>query len=402
MSENKQIKIKTYGRGVEEVSGSLNCGTDYSLKYVEGDPLSVYRFYLTGENFSLEITPSRGLSIRDFTCQGRQMFWNAPLGNLSDPAVIDIEKSMLINGEPVKGTGWLEYFASHIEMLGLDNWGVPIEKNGRVLGLHGNASSIPVAESILEEKDDRVIISGAFYINDPNNVMQKEGRGPDYFKVEKNIEFYNEKPVLLIRDRISNISNEARFPDWGYHVQLHPEEGCRYLIPSKEVKERGRGIPEPGFEVWKKAKVPEVREERGFIHKNLLISDSVFPDGSKGVETLLHYKDGIGIKCIIPPSPYTMSWFSCGGKDGTEFMIPGTNRSPDKKLLQKNWDGVGPEIGASALDHDGDTDPGITQGVLEPGESMEVQIYLELLEKKEAEKLLEQIERYGSGVPSRN
>jgi len=37
----------------------------------------------------------------------------------------------------------------------------------------------------------------------------------------------------------------------------------------------------------------------------------------------------------------------------------------DPKL--RNSDGVGPEIGASALDHDGDTDPGVIQFEIKPG-----------------------------------
>ncbi|RKX85598.1 MAG: hypothetical protein DRP58_05600, partial [Spirochaetes bacterium] len=232
MAERKQLKIKCYGKGVSEVRGTLSCDTEYSLKHIEGDPTSVYRFYLTGDNFSLEITPSRGLSVRDFTCRGRQMFWNAPLENLSDPDRIDMKKAMIINGESVKGTRWLEYFASHIEMLGLDNWGVPVEKDGKVMGLHGNASSVPVTEIILEERDDRVVVSGSFYIHDPNEVLEEDNKSSRYFKVEKAIEFYNERPVLVIKDKITNISGTPRFPDWGYHVQLKPEEGCRYLIPS--------------------------------------------------------------------------------------------------------------------------------------------------------------------------
>ena len=394
MAVSKQFKIKCYGKGAEEVSGTLSCGTEYSLQHVKGDHLSVYRFYLTGENFSLELTPSKGLSVRDFTCLGRQVFWNAPLGYLPDPSEIDMEKSMIINGEVVKGTRWLEYFSSHVEMLGLDNWGVPVEKNGRIMGLHGNVSSVPVTELVLEEKDDKIVITGSFSIHDPNEVLLEDEKSIKYFKVEKSIEFYIKKPILLIKDRITNISGTPRFPDWGYHVQLRPEAGCRYLIPSKKVKERGKGIPENGFEFWKKATIPNIREERGVLHKNLLISDNAFPDGSRGVETLLHYSDGAGLKCIIPPSPYTMSWFSCGGKDGTEFMIPGENGNADRKLLSKNWDGVGPEIGASALDHDGDTDPAIIQSEIKPDESVELQIYLELLEQDSTQKLLIQIEDF--------
>ncbi len=388
------MNIKCYSKGAKQVDGSLDCGARYSLKHVKGDPDSVFRFYLENDNFSLEITPTKGLSVRDFSYNGRQFFWESPLETLPDPKKVFMEGSLLINGKPEKGTRWIEYFASHIEMLGLDNWGIPREKDGRILGLHGNVSSIPVEEIKVEEKRGIIAVSVFFSVYDPNNIFPKDSSDLPYFRVERWIELYLEKPVLLVKDRITNISRERRFPDWGYHVQLRPEAGCRYLIPSGDVKKRGGGIPEEGFDFWKEAAVPEVREERGYIHKGLKVTENAFPNGLSGVETLLHYKDVSGIKCVIPPSPYTLSWFSCGGKNGFEFIIPGKAGEPDRKLLHKNWDGVGPEIGASALDHDGDTDPSMVQEPLEPGESMELQIYLELLGKEAAGKLLKKIEGF--------
>ncbi len=390
-----KLNIKCYGDGTQPVDGFLDCRVRYSLKHVKGDPDSVFRFYLESDSFSLEVTPTKGLSVRDFSYNGRQFFWKSPLENLPDPKKVFIEGSMLLNGKPEKGTRWIEYFASHIEMLGLDNWGIPREKGGRILGLHGNVSSIPVEEIRVEEKKGIIAVSGFFNVYDPNNIYPKDFSELPYFKVEKRIVLDLEKPALLVRDRITNIRRERRFPDWGYHVQLRPEAGCRYLIPSGEVKKRGGGIPEEGFDFWREAAVPVEREERGFIHKGLEVTENAFPDGSPGVETLLRYKDGSGIKCVIPLSPYTLSWFSCGGKNGSEFIIPGKAGEPDRKLLHRNWDGVGPEIGASALDHDGDTDPSMVQDFLEPGESVELQIYLELLEREAAGKILKKIESFG-------
>ena len=63
MRDIKPICIKCYGNNVKAITGTLDCGVTYTLKHVDGDPFSVHRFYLTGEKFSLELTPTKGLSI---------------------------------------------------------------------------------------------------------------------------------------------------------------------------------------------------------------------------------------------------------------------------------------------------------------------------------------------------
>jgi hypothetical protein len=67
-----------------------------------------------------------------------------------------------------------------------------------------------------------------------------------------------------------------------------------------------------------------------------------------------------------------MSWFSCGGADSDEFLMP-----DGSKWLHRNWHGVGPEIGASALDHDGDVDPNAVVNELAPSESTVLNIVVE-------------------------
>jgi len=67
-----------------------------------------------------------------------------------------------------------------------------------------------------------------------------------------------------------------------------------------------------------------------------------------------------------------MSWFSCGGAEDDEFLLP-----DGSKWLHRNWDGVGPEIGASPLDHDGDVDPEVEVSELDPGESTSLNILIE-------------------------
>ena len=368
--------LSTFGPGTAEVPTFKEAGVSARLSHAPGDPDSVYRLYIEREGCSVELCPSKGLSVRDTTLSERQIFWDAPLPNLPDPLDINLAGDMLINDNPMPGSTWVAYFAAHVEMLGLKNWGMACKSDEtELLCLHGNASMIPIKELTVELSNGGAVIQGSFFIRDANGCWPPSGL-PPLFKVTKRIELLPGRNSLLLTDTIKNVSDKALFPDWGYHVQLRPEPGCRFTIPSESALPRGGGRLPDDYQLWHEAPNPPKREERGFIHKGIRYA-ARFPDGSPGCETLLTYPDGSGIRCLLPPSPYLMSWFSCGGADDDEFLWP-----DGSKWLHRNWDGVGPEIGASSLDHDGNTDPGVTVEELKPGESTLLNILIEPFLKK--------------------
>jgi len=385
----------TYGSDAQTFSRKKLGNFYLSCSHIQGDPEKVFRIYIESPcGLNLEITPSKGMSLRDCSYQNRQMFWDSPMENLPDPEEVDLLSTVICDETPVPGLGWIRYFASHVEMLGLQNWGMNrTEKNRKMYGLHGNVSNIPVEKVIAETLPDRLRITGSFTVYDANDIFPQPGSSPHY-KITKQIDIFSNDPAIFQTDTIQNLSDETVIPDWGYHVQLRPEQGCQYLIPSKDVSERfGAEIPED-FEFWKPAKEDTVREERGYIHKKLNV-ENAFCDGSNGVRTLLKYENSPGTEVIIPHSPYTLGWYSCGGAIGENFLIPSDIPGIDpSKLLMKNWDGVGPEIGASDLDHMGNTDPDISAISLSPGEDMTVKLEFRLLDTERTLDLEKKITDY--------
>lgn len=385
--------IRCYGEHADKGYNKSAENFSVSLKHVTGDPEKVYRLYAATDDFSVELTPSKGLSVRDVFFKGKPMFWEPPLDTLPDPERIDMNAPLLINGSKVDGTFWAACFASHIEMMGLENWGMPVERNGRFFPLHGNVSNTPVTEVSIALSPEKVMISGSFLVYDAAGIHIQPPGPPPKFKITKSVEVSAREPSIFLKDTITNVSGEARFPDWGYHIQLRPEPGCRYLVPSKHLKLRGGGQVPRDHEEWRPAENSAVRIETGIIHKDLLCGP-VFPDGSPGVKSLLRYSDGSGIICIIPPSPYTQSWSSRGGGDGSEFQFLPRDGGAPGRIFSKNWDGVGPEIGASDLDHEGDIDPAILQKELDPGESVTLPVYLRFAGNEEARRLQTEIDAY--------
>jgi hypothetical protein len=94
----------------------------------------------------------------------------------------------------------------------------------------------------------------------------------------------------------------------------------------------------------------------------------------------------------VPPSPYFQTWFCNGGKGSKEF----TDRNGES-ILMKNWDGMGLEIGSSALDHDGNIDKTVSyEPDLNPGTHRTIRLKIEWLDEPGAQDLETTINAYKS------
>ena len=343
------------------------------------DDESVRRLRLEFGDALLELVPAKALGVLGCSFAGRELFWEPPLDRIPDPARLDLSASILINGEPQPGARWLEGFLCGVELMGLGNWGMfGRNAEGELLTLHGNVSYVPVPSvEIGIDADGRLVCEGTLRIYNDLDCVRPGIDSCAVWEVTRRIILDPAGRRLQLEDTITNLTRVPRFADWAYHIQLRPVDGCRLLFPSASVAPRFGGECEPDFETWRPAADPAIREERGYIHKKLASE-------SGRVTALLRYPDGSGIETRIPHAPYTLSWNSCGGAMSREFLLP---EKPETPFIPRPWDGVGPEIGASALDHDGNTDPEVVEDALAPGESRRIEISIALLENREAEKL---------------
>jgi hypothetical protein len=338
----------------------------------------------------VELLPSKGLSLGQAWIKGKPVFWEAPI-NLPDTETIDLwSDEVCINGVPAKGFTFLKTLVAGIELYGLKNWGMPVEKDGRLELLHGETSNIPVSEiQYSVEKDVCTIQSGFDYRSFEGDVkLPWYLRGEALFRVTRKLVLKEDIPEINLEDIIENISNRSLIPDWGYHITFRPEDGARYRVPSRSVSERsGNELPDD-IETWHKAADEKVRTETGIIHKGLLQKKSA--DGKKVSASLLIYPDSTGIAVTTTPALYFQTWFCCGGKDSKEFTFRN-----GESLLKRNWDGMGIEIGSSPLDHDGNTDNSVDYNAeLKPGEAAKINIGISFTEGNELLSMAEEFELY--------
>jgi len=383
---NSIITIPVHGPNLQESWEQKNPDFTVGLGKEPGDGPSVRRLLIEAGEARLVLLPSKGLTLLSCSFSGTELFWEPPLEKIPDPEEIDLAGDLLINGKPQAGARWIATFLGGVELMGLDNWGMfGRGEKGELLTLHGNASNIPVYTAELSQTGTGdIICTGSFTVYGSCDTVKTGGEARETWRVARRVTLSPARRGVEIQDTITNLSAEPRFPDWGYHIQLRPEPGCRLLIPSGKVRPRFGDVPEAGFETWRPAVDESVREERGYIHQNLLARDG-------RVDTLLLYPDGAGIRASIPHAPYTMAWNSAGGARGREFLLP---ERPEEPLIPSSWNGVGPEIGASALDHDGDTDPQVTEEILAPGAHRTLTLSFALLTSGEAERLEGEISGY--------
>lgn len=367
----------------------IEAGSSVSLVHRSGDPPTVNRIIASISGFDVELLPSKGFSVGQVYLNGQPKFWDPPIG-ICDPDDLNLfSDEIAINGTPAPGFTFLKTFCGGIEFYGLRNWGMPVsdEKTGFNHPIHGETSNIPVDLCDVEINDREIILSASFIYrkmsDNSNGIWYLQGS--ELFEVTRRVIIRKDKEQIILIDKIKNISNKSLRPDWGYHVTFMPTDGSRLLVPSSTVENRsGEKVPD-NFDKWTPANNNAVREEIGIIHKGLKTVSSEMGDLAY---VLVVHPGQSGIKVSFPATPYFQTWFCKGGANSPEF----TTVDGGKPLFSKNWDGIGIEIGSSALDHNGNTEPVVAKPAsLQPDEAITIRLKLEFPDRKDTDKISKEI-----------
>ena len=385
-----ELKFDVKNLALNPVNSVKTNGFSISLFHREEDPVTANRIEISNGVTRIELQPSKGLSVGQAWFNNLPVFWEAPIG-LPDTETIDLwSDEVMINGQPAPGFTFLKTFCGGIELYGLNNWGMPKTQNDELYPLHGETSNIPVDEVELTVHDNQLILEGMFLyrtFNGDKNVLWYK-RGGAIFVVTRKIILDTGSLAFRIEDTILNIGNQEQLPEWGYHITFRPEDGAKLLVPSKSAEERGGGTLPNDLETWRPAQNPVLRTETGIIHKGLL--HETLPDGFQRSIILVQYPERYGIIARFPVAPYFQTWFCNGGLGSDEFTF-----SDGTSLLQKNWDGMGIEIGSGALDHNGNTDPAVQySAILKAGEKITIPISIEFADSQKSDEIATHIRNY--------
>lgn len=345
-------------------------GFRIQVYHAENDPISANRVKVSSDLVELELLPSKGFSLAQSWISGQAIFWEAPIA-LCDTENLDLwSDEIKINGNPAPGFTFLKTLVAGVELYGLKNWGMPVILDGQLHPLHGETSNIPVDEvqfSVENENTCTIVSSFIYRSFIGNRNLPWYDRGEALFKVTKKVILTKDSLEFKLEDSIENISDTKQTPDWGYHITFRPEEGAVLKVPSKRFQERNHNPLPDDFETWHKAVDKKVRTETGIVHQELR--------DESGVTSVLTYPNQTSIAVTVPATPYFQTWFCNGGKGSKEFTD-----SHNQSILEKNWDGMGIEIGSSALDHDGNVNKTVEyDAMLHQGEKKVVGMKFKLI-----------------------
>lgn len=193
--------------------------------------------------------------------------------------------------------GWQEIFPG----------GGPVTYKGAELGLHGEVTHLQWDYEILEDQPDCIAIK-----------LQVECiRTP--FRLERTMKIEKEKPVLFLKEKLTNLSPDPQEFMWGHHPAIGPpflKEGIKLFVPANKGEVHKplfaeSGILDPGSEfTW-----PFVKSGGKNIDLSIVPGDTEFSELlylselSDGWYAVVDQDKSLGIGFSWPKAIFPHLWF---------------------------------------------------------------------------------------------
>ena len=207
-----------------------------------------------GGNLSVTVLPGRCMDLYQVRYKGKNMNYIAPCGIVA-PEYYDAQ-----------GFRWLRnFFVGMLTTCGLQNLGIPTEKDGEELGLHGRIANAP-AENVKYARG----------VNGENPTITLEGtmREARIFgenlTLHRKLEFEYENDSILMTDTITNHGFGNRQFVYALHLNYgYPllEEGTKLIFDSLETVPREAHAAKYA-DTWRQVEAPQYPyPERCYFHK---------------------------------------------------------------------------------------------------------------------------------------
>ena len=295
-----------------------------------------------GGNLSVTVLPGRCMDLYQVRYKGKNMNYIAPCGIVA-PEYYDAQ-----------GFRWLRnFFVGMLTTCGLQNLGIPTEKDGEELGLHGRIANAP-AENVKYARG----------VNGENPTITLEGtmREARIFgenlTLHRKLEFEYENDSILMTDIITNHGFGNRQFVYALHLNYgYPllEEGTKLIFDSLETVPREAHAAKYA-DTWRQVEAPQYPyPERCYFHK--IQKDK----NGMAQYTVFNEKRSIGVNIQYDGNdlPYFCQW----------------------KMLGKGEYVMGMEPMNTFLDGPKVDQEGCPAPILEPGESKIYKVKMNFIDK---------------------
>ena len=196
-------------------------------------------------DLEVDVLPTRGMGLHAARAKGVRFGWDSPVAGPVHPAYVPLQ-------EP-SGLGWLDGFDEWLVRCGLESNGAPqFDASGKLqYPLHGRIANRPAREVEL-----RLTERGGLEIR---GVVDETRFHFSKLRLISSLELLPDRPVLIVRDTIENLSESPATAQLLYHINFGPPllgEGARTIVAAEEVVPR---TPDAAAELdqWDRMPAPE-------------------------------------------------------------------------------------------------------------------------------------------------
>jgi hypothetical protein len=271
-----------------------------------------------GRGLDFTILPDNGLDIFDIYYKGTPLSW------ISNNGVVNNQQF------DASGTGWLKSFAGGMLVTcGLRNVGPPVLENGENFGLHGNYTSLPSENLMIDEywKDSH------FHIEVSGKIRESRVFGANLVNY-RSISVSSRNNAISIKDRIVN---EGFNPE-ALMILYHFNWGCPLFSQDSKLNIKPVSTllrdkdSDSESASWNTFHSPQAQfEEMVYLHHLEQTSE-----GRTGYELLNPNLDlGVHVEWDHAALPYFTQWKMCGEGEYVLGLEPGncfpTGRENERK-----------------------------------------------------------------------
>lgn len=283
---------------------------------------------ITSGDFSIKLSPTRGMGILAVEGDGVRMGWDSPVDEVVNPTYINLESR--------GGIGWLDGFNEMMVRCGFEWTGHAVEADGMMYTLHGRAGNTPVSKLIVD------IDEKAPYTITVKGLIKENTFKKSHLETWATLSYVPGERSFTVNDVVTNKGDYTRDYQIIYHSNYGTPilgDGAQFIAPVKEISPFNDYAIQ-GLKDWQTYLGPT----KGF--DEMVFNVYPYANDKGQTKVMLASQDGTkgaGIEFNITQLPVLSLWkntdtlqqgYVTGLEPGTSFAYPVTIEREQKRVRQ--------------------------------------------------------------------